>query len=48
MKIHEFQAKELFQKAGVTVLRHVVARSKEEAAEAYDKLGTAIAVVKAQ
>ncbi len=48
MKIHEFQAKELFQKAGVTVLRHVVARSKEEAAEAYDELGTTIVVVKAQ
>ncbi|MBT4694165.1 MAG: ADP-forming succinate--CoA ligase subunit beta [Planctomycetaceae bacterium] len=48
MKIHEFQAKELFQNAGVTVLRHMVARSKEEAAAAYDELGTPIAVVKAQ
>ena len=48
MKIHEFQAKELFQKAGVTVLRHMVARTKEEAAAAYDELGTPLAVVKAQ
>jgi succinyl-CoA synthetase beta subunit len=48
MKIHEFQAKELFQKAGVTVLRHMVARTSEEAATAYDELGTAFAVVKAQ
>jgi succinyl-CoA synthetase beta subunit len=48
MKIHEFQAKELFKKAGVTVLRHLVARNPEEAAAAYDELGTAIAVVKAQ
>jgi succinyl-CoA synthetase beta subunit len=48
MKIHEFQAKELFRKAGVNVLRHMVARTKEEAVAAYDELGTAIAVVKAQ
>jgi succinyl-CoA synthetase beta subunit len=48
MKIHEFQAKELFEKAGVTVLRHMVARNAEEAAAAYDELGTTIAVVKAQ
>jgi succinyl-CoA synthetase beta subunit len=48
MKIHEFQAKELFKKAGVTVLRHLVARNPEEAAAAYDELGMAIAVVKAQ
>ena len=48
MKIHEFQAKEIFKKAGVTVLRHLVARTPEEAAAAYDELGTAIAVVKAQ
>ena len=48
MKIHEFQAKEIFKKAGVTVLRHLVARTPEDAAAAYDELGTAIAVVKAQ
>ncbi|MEC7567203.1 MAG: ADP-forming succinate--CoA ligase subunit beta [Planctomycetota bacterium] len=48
MKIHEFQAKELFQTAGVTVLRHRVAYSSQEAAEAYDAMGGEIAVVKAQ
>ena len=48
MKIHEFQAKELFQKAGVTVLRHMVARTAGEAAAAFDELGTPLAVVKAQ
>ena len=48
MKIHEFQAKELFEKAGVTVLRHMVVRNAEDAAAAYDELGTTIAVVKAQ
>lgn len=48
MKIHEFQAKELFQDAGVTVLRHKVARTAEEAAAAYDELGCSLAVVKAQ
>ena len=48
MKIHEFQAKELFQNAGVTVLRHMVARTAEEAAAAYEELGSSLAVVKAQ
>ncbi len=48
MKIHEFQGKELFRKAGVAVLEGVVARTPEEAADAFKKLGGAIAVVKAQ
>jgi len=48
MKIHEFQAKQLFQDVGVTVLESIVAKSPEEAAAAYEKLGGAIAVVKAQ
>lgn len=48
MNIHEFQGKELFKKFGVTVLPSQVARSADEAAAAYDKLGGKIAVVKSQ
>lgn len=48
MKIHEYQGKDLFRKAGVPVLAGQVARSPEEAAAAYKQLGGAIAVVKAQ
>lgn len=48
MKIHEYQGKELFRKAGVPVLAGQIARTPEEAAAAYTKLGGKIAVVKAQ
>ncbi len=48
MKIHEFQAKELFRKAKVPVLAGYAVRSPEEAAEAFKKLGGPLAVVKAQ
>ena len=48
MKIHEYQGKELFKKFGVTVLENQLARTPEEAAAAYDKLGGKIAVVKSQ
>ena len=48
MKIHEFQAKELFDKAGVAVLQHRVATSPEQAADAFVDLGAPVAVVKAQ
>ncbi len=48
MKIHEYQGKQLFRKAGVPVLEGLVAKTPEEAAAAYDKLGGSIAVVKAQ
>jgi len=48
MKIHEFQAKEILRKAGVPVPRNIVARTPEEAAEAFKQLGSAVAVVKAQ
>lgn len=48
MKIHEYQAKELFRKASVPVLNSHVARSAQEAADAYKSLGGAIAIVKAQ
>jgi succinyl-CoA synthetase beta subunit len=48
MKIHEYQGKELFRKAGVPVLAGQVARTPEEAAAAYKQLAGSIAVVKAQ
>ena len=48
MKIHEFQGKELFRKAGIAVLRGQVARTAEEAAAAFKALGSSVAVVKSQ
>lgn len=48
MKIHEYQAKELFRRASVPVLAGYVARTPEEASAAFTKLGGPIAVVKAQ
>ncbi len=48
MKIHEFQAKQILRDAGVAVLASHVARSAEEAAEAYRALSSEIVVVKAQ
>jgi succinyl-CoA synthetase beta subunit len=48
MKIHEFQAKELFRKSGVAVPRGKVARSPQEAAATFTELGAPLAVVKAQ
>ncbi len=48
MKIHEYQAKELFAKAGVPIPRGIVVKSAAEAADAYEKLGTPVCVVKSQ
>lgn len=48
MKIHEFQGKEIFRKAGVAVLKGKVARTPDEAAAAFAELGGPLAVVKAQ
>ncbi len=48
MKIHEFQAKQILRDAGVPVLRSVVAKTAEQASEAFGQLGTPVAVVKAQ
>ena len=48
MKIHEYQAKELFRKYGVPVPQSVVARSVEDAKAAYGQLGTPVCVVKSQ
>ena len=38
MKIHEYQAKQLLQKAGVAVLQNVVATTPDEAAKARSSL----------
>ncbi len=48
MKIHEYQAKQLFKAAGVSVPQGIVAKSPEEAAKAFETLGGPIAVVKSQ
>lgn len=48
MKIHEYQAKQLFAKAGIAVPKHVVAKTADEAAAAFAQLGGELAVVKSQ
>jgi len=48
MKIHEYQAKALFAKAGVAIPQGIVAKTAEEAAAAFKTLGGSIAVVKSQ
>ncbi|MCI0356987.1 MAG: ADP-forming succinate--CoA ligase subunit beta [Planctomycetaceae bacterium] len=48
MKIHEYQAKDLFRKAGVAVLKGRVAATPDEAAVAFSELGGPLAVVKSQ
>ena len=48
MKIHEYQAKDLFRKAGVAVLKGKVATTPDEAASAFKELGGPLTVVKSQ
>ena len=48
MKIHEYQAKHLLGKAGVPVPRGIVARTPDDAANAFSQLGGPLAVVKSQ
>ncbi len=48
MKIHEFQAKELLRKFGVSVPRGRECTTAAEAEQAHKDLGTAVTVVKAQ
>src|SRR5512143_1765196 len=48
MKIHEYQAKEILRKFGVTTPRSVPCFSVAEAADAAHKLGGSVWVVKAQ
>ena len=48
MKIHEYQAKQLFKAAGVAVPQGIVAKTPDEAAKAFETLGGTVAVVKSQ
>ena len=48
MKIHEYQGKELLARYGVPVPNGILVNDKSEAVAAYGKLGTQVAVVKAQ
>ena len=48
MKIHEYQSKALFRKAGVAVPEGIVCKTADEVSAAYEKLGGTIAVVKSQ
>src|SRR5215468_12361225 len=48
MKIHEYQAKAILARYGVTTPRGEVAYTKEEAREAAQRLRTPVVVVKAQ
>ncbi|WP_437194048.1 ADP-forming succinate--CoA ligase subunit beta [Planctomicrobium sp. SH527] len=48
MKIHEYQAKELFAKIGVPIPKGIVIKTAAEAAKAYETLGTKVCVVKSQ
>uniref|UniRef100_A0A7C2K2Y7 Succinate--CoA ligase [ADP-forming] subunit beta n=1 Tax=Schlesneria paludicola TaxID=360056 RepID=A0A7C2K2Y7_9PLAN len=48
MKIHEYQAKQLFAAAGIAVPKNIVAKTADEAAAAFAALGGPLAVVKSQ
>src|SRR4051794_25254659 len=48
MKIHEYQAKEIFRKFGVPTPRGQMATSVDQAAAVATQLGTPVVVVKAQ
>src|SRR5580698_3849907 len=48
MEMHEYQAKQLLAAAGVAVPRGKVAKTADEAAQAFEKLGGKLAVVKSQ
>lgn len=48
MKIHEYQAKEIFRRFGVPTPRGEMVTSAEDARKVAQKLGTPVVVVKAQ
>ena len=48
MKVHEYQAKAVFAKYGLPVDKSVLCRTPDEAAAAYDSIGSGRVVVKAQ
>src|SRR4051812_23511585 len=44
MKVHEYQAKELLAAAGANIPRHIVVRTPDEAAAAFDQLSQTVEV----
>ena len=48
MKIHEYQAKQLFAKVGIPIPAGIVVKTPEEAAKAFETHGSAVSVVKSQ
>ena len=48
MDLYEYQARDLFEKHGVPVLRGIVAENPEQASQAAAELGTSVVAVKAQ
>lgn len=48
MKIHEYQAKDLFSSCGIPVKKYVLCYDAEQAGKAYEELAMDLAVVKAQ
>lgn len=48
MKIHEYQAKEIFSKYGIPVERHALCNTPSEAVEAFREIGIDKIVIKAQ
>ena len=48
MNIHEYQAKQMFRNAGVSVLDGLHCRNVGEAIDAYRKLGAGVVAVKSQ
>lgn len=48
MKIHEYQAKEIFSKYGIPVERHTLCRTAAGAVAAYRRMGSDKVVIKAQ
>lgn len=48
MKIHEYQAKEIFSKYGIPVERHTLCRTAAGVLAAYRRMGTDRVVIKAQ
>lgn len=48
MKIHEYQAKEIFSKYEIPVERHTLCSTPEEVVDAFQKMGTDKVVIKAQ
>ena len=48
MKVHEYQAKEIFSNYGIPVERHALCRTADEAVDAYYRMGTERVAIKAQ